>query len=75
MTSPPPNEDPKTSICTDCSTVIIGDLLRCGACSEQQARRIRRDGLPAILARGVVAIELLVIIAIGLIFAVRGCAS
>ena len=71
-------EHPKVSACVDCSTMIIGDLLRCGACNEHHVRRVAvrtAETLPRAMARWLVTIELLVIVTLGLIFAVRGCAS
>jgi hypothetical protein len=70
--------DPKVSTCVDCSTTIIGDILRCGACHQQHvAARYARyaDTLPRLLARWFIAIEALIIATLVLIFAVRGCTS
>ena len=62
----------KVSTCIDCATTIIGDdLLRCGACNAH------RDALraPSVLTRWIVTIEGIIILALGLILAARGCAS
>jgi hypothetical protein len=67
-----------SNVCVDCSTALIGDIQRCGACHERHvAARPRSDGAstPNVFVRWVVAIELLGIAVLVLIFAVRGCSS
>jgi hypothetical protein len=72
---------PKVSTCVDCATALIGDILRCGSCQERHdaARTVRPrpdgDDVPNVYARWVVTIELLVIVTLGLVFAMRGCPS
>lgn len=67
--------DAKVSKCTDCSTTIIGDIHRCGACHERHVAARSADALPGLLARWFIAIELLLIVTLALVFTVRNCTS
>lgn len=73
----------RISACVDCATPIIGERLRCPACHRVHAVVLgessigtpsaRSDVAVSLLARWVVAAEMICIVVLGLALAVRGC--
>lgn len=81
----------RISTCIDCSTTIIGERLRCPACHQRHvttllamsidedvtARRPRAgsDVTVSRFAQWVIVLELLTVVTLGFVLAVKGCSS
>lgn len=72
----------RISACVDCGTAIIGERLRCPACHQVHASSLvavpiedRSGSGLNLLARWVLAAELICGVALGIAIAVRGCTS
>ncbi len=63
-------ESVKVSACLDCATPIIGDHLRCPACSDQHSRR---ESLGHAAISWVVFVEIVVVLVCAVMLATRGC--
>ncbi len=81
----------KVTTCVDCATPIIGERLFCPACYQRHAAllivtpidddvtapwsRRESDAAASLLARWVVAIEVITIVVLALVLVARGCSS
>jgi hypothetical protein len=85
----------RVSTCLDCSTIVIGERLRCPACHEMHAANLiddqtmprqrvvvdleddattaPRQRTGSIFARWIVGLEVLAVIALGIVFVLEEC--